>query len=200
MAPSEGGGGSRWTDDPSVPRGADYDARFERLAASGAHVHGEADLVAAIAAGPRVLDAGCGTGRVGIELARRGFDVTGTDLDPHMLDAARRKAPDLPWVAADLTALDLDGDPFDVVVLAGNVLIFVAHGTEHLAVERCAAHLRPGGLLVAGFQVEPGGYDPASLDADAERAGLELVDRWSTWDRAPHQSGGDYQVSVHRRR
>lgn len=199
MAPAEGAGGSRWTDDPSVPRGADYDARFERLAASGQDVHGEADLVASLVEGHRILDAGCGTGRVGIELARRGFDVVGTDLDARMLDAARRKAAELPWIEADLTTLDLDGDPFDLVVLAGNVLIFVAPGTEAAAVERCAAHLRPGGLLVAGFQVKPGGYGPEALDADAEAAGLELVDRWATWDRAPF-TGGDYQVSVHRRR
>ena len=101
--------------------------------------------------------------------------------------------------AADSATAAGQGFPFDLVVLAGNVLIFVAHGTEHLAVERCAAHLRPGGLLVAGFQVKPGGYDPGALDADAAAAGLELVERWSTWDRAPF-TGGDYQVSVHRRR
>lgn len=198
MAPS--GGGSRWSDDASVPRGADYDARFEQLAARGAHVHGEADLVAALAPGPRILDAGCGTGRVAAELDRRGFEVVGTDLDPHMLGAAQRKAPHVTWVEADLTRLALDGDPFDAVVLAGNVLIFVAPGTEAAAVERCAAHLRPGGLLIAGFQVRPDGYAPAQLDAHAAEAGLELVDRWSTWDRDPHAAGDGYQVSVHRRR
>ena len=197
MAPA---GGSRWTDDPSVPRGADYDARFERLAASGQDVHDEADLVAALSPGPRVLDAGCGTGRVAIELHRRGFDVVGTDLDPHMLAAARRKAPALDWIEADLTTLALDGDPFDAVVLAGNVLIFVAPGTEANAVERTAAHLRPDGVLIAGFQVERHGYGPDELDAHAEAAGLELVERWSTWDRQPFVAGGDYQVSVHRRR
>jgi SAM-dependent methyltransferase len=180
-----------------VPRGDDYDARFERLAASGADVHGEADLVASLAPGPRVLDAGCGTGRVGIELDRRGFEVVGTDLDARMLEAARRKAPHLPWVEADLASLALD-DAFDVVVLAGNVLIFVAPGAEPDAVARCADHLVPGGLLVAGFSIRRGGYDHEALDAHAADVGLELVHRWSTWDRGDWR-GGDYQVSVHRR-
>ncbi len=80
---------SRWLADPSVPRGADYDARFEALAAQGDHVHGEADLVTELTPGPDVLDAGCGTGRVAIELARRGHRVVGTDIDPAKLELAK---------------------------------------------------------------------------------------------------------------
>lgn len=189
---------SRWTDRDDVPRGADYDRRFEQLEASGADVHGEAALVAAIAPGRALLDAGCGTGRVAIELARRGFAVTGLDIDAAMLAAARSKAPELTWIEGDVAGAALD-ERFDVVVLAGNVLIFVAPGTEAAAVARCAEHLRPGGLLVAGFQVRHGGYDPEQLDADAAAAGLVLVDRWSTWDRAPWSPAEGYQVSVHRR-
>lgn len=189
---------SRWLADPSVPRGADYDARFEALAAQGDHVHGEADLVTDLTPGPDVLDAGCGTGRVAIELARRGHRVVGTDIDPAMLEAARRKAPDLPWHQADLATVDL-GTTFDAVVLAGNVLIFVAPGTEAAVVGRIAAHLRPGGLMIAGFSVRAGGFGPVELDAAAAAVGLALVDRWSTWDRARWSPGGDYQVSVHAR-
>lgn len=188
---------SRWLTDPNVPRGADYDARFERLAASGTDVHGEADLVAELAPGPRVLDAGCGTGRVAIELALRGFEVTGTDIDPAMLAAARTKAPDLAWHLADLAEIDL-GTEHDLIVLAGNVLIFVAPETEARVIRRTAAHLAPDGILVAGFSVRAGGYDPVRLDAHAEAAGLALVARWSSWDRAPWSPDADYQVSVHR--
>jgi SAM-dependent methyltransferase len=190
--------GSRWTDRDDVARGAAYDERFERLAASGADVHGEADLVAELAPGGRILDAGCGTGRVAIELAARGHEVVGVDLDPAMLASARRKAPDLTWIHGDLATTEL-GDRFDVVVLAGNVLIFVAPGTEPEVVARCADHLADDGLLVAGFQVQPGGFGPVALDAAAGAAGLELVDRWSTWDRAPWSATDGYQVSVHRR-
>jgi SAM-dependent methyltransferase len=145
-----------------------------------------------------VLDAGCGTGRVAIELARRGVEVVGVDRDAEMLATARRQAPDLEWHEADLAGLDL-GRTFDVVVLAGNVLLFVAPGTESQVVASCAAHLAPAGRLVAGFSIRPGGYDAERLDADAAAAGLEVVARWATWDRQPWSTGGDYAVSVLRR-
>lgn len=190
--------GSRWTDRDDVPRGSDYDQRFDDLAASGADVHGEAALVAALSPGSAVLDAGCGTGRVAIELARRGFEVTGLDIDPAMLTAARTKAPELTWIEGDLATTDAGG-PFDAIVLAGNVLIFVAPGTEAAVVARCAASLRPGGVLIAGFQLQPGGYTADDLDRDARSADLDLVDRWSTWDRAPWTPADPYQVSLHRR-
>lgn len=193
---------SRWTDNPSVPRGASYDARFDELASSGAEVHGEAALVAELTLGPRVLDGGCGTGRVAIELHRRGFDVTGVDLDPAMLDVARAKAPDLTWHLTDLSDLtDLAGpsidEPFDTVVLAGNVLIFVAPGSEARTVARCRSLLAPGGLLIAGFQLRQDGYGIDALDEDAAAAGLSLRDRWSTWAKDRWTPQDPYQVSVH---
>ena len=153
---------SRWLERSDVPRGADYDARWEHLAASGANVHGEADLVmdllgsrGAGAAGPwSVLDAGCGTGRVAVELARRGADVVGLDIDPAMLARARTKAPSLSWIEGDLATADLrhaDGRRrrFDLVAMPGNVMIFVAPGTEGAVLRRMAEHLVPAGLLVA---------------------------------------------------
>lgn len=190
--------GSRWDRDPGVRRGAAYDERFDSLAASGVDVHGEATLVDALV--PRsatVLDAGCGTGRVALELARRGHRVTGVDRDPAMLIAAQTKGPSLDWVEADLATLDLGGT-FDAAVLAGNVLIFVAPGTEAAVVTRTAAHLRPGGLLIAGFQIDPGRYGPEAYDRHAGAAGLALIDRWSTWARDPWIGDERYQVSVHR--
>jgi SAM-dependent methyltransferase len=182
-----------------VPRGADYDRRFADLAATGMDMHGEAALVASYRPAT-VLDAGCGTGRVAIELARRGHDVVGTDVDPAMLAAARTKAPALTWLEADLTDPGLDlGRTFDVVVLAGNVLIFVPTGTEGRAIANAARFLAPGGRLVAGYSLHPGGLQPSGHDAHATAAGLELEDRWSTWDRRPYAPGDAYAVSVHRK-
>jgi SAM-dependent methyltransferase len=174
-----------------------YAQRFADLEASGVEVHGEADLVSAYDPSS-VLDAGCGTGRVAIELARRGIDVVGVDRDAAMLDVARRSAPGLTWVEGDLAdaALDL-GRRFSLVVAAGNVMIFVAPGTEGAALRTMARHLQPAGLLVAGFQL--GGFGLAAYDGLADAAGLELVERFATWDRAPF-AGGDYAVSVHRSR
>jgi SAM-dependent methyltransferase len=188
----------RWQQS-DVPRGADYDRRFEDLAATGMDMHGEAALVASY--GPAtVLDAGCGTGRVAIELAHRGHDVVGTDVDPAMLEAARAKASDLTWVEADLTdpALDL-GRTFDVVLMAGNVLIFVPSGTEGQVIANAARHVSPGGRLVAGYSLRPGGLQPSRHDAYATAAGLVLEDRWSTWSRDPYAPADRYCVSVHLR-
>lgn len=191
---------SRWQQSDR-PRGEDYDKRWQHLAASGASVHGEADLIEALlreTGGTRVLDAGCGTGRVAIELASRGFEVAGLDADPSMLDAARAKAPQLRWIEADLVDTDahLDGT-FDVVALPGNVMIFLDRGTEAAVVAALARRLIPGGLLVAGFQLGTGRLTLERYDEIAADAGLELVDRWSTWDRQPYE-GGDYAVSLHR--
>jgi SAM-dependent methyltransferase len=185
---------------PSYERGDDYDRRWQQLASSGTDVHGEATFVDSLlrdTGGRRVLDAGCGTGRVAIELARRGYDVVGVDIDPTMLDTARRKANDLRWVLADLSQLALD-DTFDAVVLAGNVMVFVGPGNEREVLARIAAHLDPGGKLVAGFQLDTGRYALADFDADATEAGFMLTDRYATWERAPFEGGG-YAVSVHTR-
>jgi 2-polyprenyl-3-methyl-5-hydroxy-6-metoxy-1,4-benzoquinol methylase len=175
--------------------GDDYQARFDALAARGSDVHGEAHFVAGLSPAS-VLDAGCGTGRVAIELARRGIEVVGVDLDASMLETARRRAPGLTWIASDLVGLDL-GRVFDVVVLAGNVPLFTAPGTHAALVAGCAVHVAPEGALVAGFQLGRD-YALGEYDEHCSAVGLDVVERYATWDRAPF-AGGDYAVSVHRR-
>ncbi|MDQ2791478.1 MAG: class I SAM-dependent methyltransferase [Actinomycetota bacterium] len=176
----------------------DYDERWRRMAATGGNPHGEADFVSSY--GPRsVLDGGCGTGRVAIELARRGVDVVGTDLDPDMIGLARAKAPELTWVQADLSELDL-ATPFEAVVLAGNVIPYVARDRRQAAVIACARHLAPGGRLIAGFQLQEGWPTLADYDEWCECAGLTFETRYATWDRDPFTGTGSYAVSVHRRR
>jgi SAM-dependent methyltransferase len=177
--------------------GDDYQARFDRLAASGRDVHGEATFVRAYAPAT-VLDAGCGTGRVGIELARHGIEVVGVDVHASMLATARQRAPEIDWVEADLAELDL-GRTFDVVVMAGNVPLFTPPGTEAALVAGVAGHVAPGGVLVAGFSLDRG-YTIDQYDAHAAAAGLTLAERFATWDRQPWPpEGGDYAVSAHRR-
>ena len=176
--------------------GEDYQRRFDELAAGGHDVHGEAGFVMRLA--PRtVLDAGCGSGRVAIELARRGVQVVGADRDPSMIATARRRAPELEWHECDLAALDL-GRSFDVVVMAGNVPLFTPAGTHDLLVAGCARHTGPRGALVAGFQLGHG-YTLAEYDASAAAAGLVLTERYATWDADPFPGDGSYAVSVHLR-
>lgn len=175
----------RWRDQVDLDA---YDERWAQLA----QPHGEADLVSSYAPGS-VLDGGCGTGRVGIELARRGITVLGVDPDPDMITAARAKAPHLQWLRLDLADLDRP-DRFDLVVLAGNVVPYAQRRAE--LVVACARHLLPGGRLVAGFQLQDRWPTLDEYDAWCVAAGLAVEDRWSSWGRDPY-AGGDYAVSVH---
>ena len=180
---------SRWRDQVDLDG---YDARWAAIAAEGGNPHGEADLVRSL--GPhRVLDGGCGTGRVGIELARHGITVLGVDPDPDMIAAARAKAPGIEWLQLDLADLERP-ERFDVVVLAGNVVPYAGRRAELVAA--CARHLVEGGLLVAGFQLQDGWPTPAEYDAWCAAAGLRPDARYATWDRAPY-ADGDYLVAVH---
>ena len=192
---------TRWQKS-EAPRGDDYDARWKSLEAAGENIHGEADLTVALlreSGGSSVLDAGCGTGRVAIELARRGTPVVGVDADARMLAAARAKAPQLRWIEADLADLGrVLPDQFDLVLLAGNVMIFLEPGTEERVLDELVARLAPGGLLVAGFSLRPDRLSLQRYDQLTEQAGLVLTERWATWDRQPF-ADGDYAVSVHRR-
>lgn len=187
--------------------GRAYQARFDTLAEQGVDVHGEASFVRSLQPGS-VLDAGCGSGRVAIELARHGIEVLGVDVDASMIAEARHRAPSLTWIHADLVTLSL-GRSFDVVVMAGNVPLFCPVADRRALVGTCAAHVRPGGALVAGFQLDRAfaagihvarAYGLDDYDAACRDAGLTLAERWATWDRQPFVVGGDYAVSVHRRR
>lgn len=201
--------------------GPDYAARFAALAAAGEDLHGEARRVHSLlaeapgsiptdtaAGGAEVLDAGCGTGRVAIHLAALGHRVVGVDLDASMLAEAAAAAPGLEWIHADLAELDL-GRQVDVVVAAGNLWPLLTPGSHAAVLARLAAHLRPDGLLVAGFGLDdehvpfalPGGTAFPTLadwDSAAAAAGLTLVTRTADWDGQQPYRGGGYAVSVHR--
>lgn len=178
---------------------AEYEARWERMEAQGEAVHGEADLVCTYRPA-RVLDAGCGMGRVAVELDRRGIEAAGADLDDDLLAVARRRWPEMRWIHADLATGDLEG-PYDVVVMAGNVLLFARPQDRAAIVANLAAHLAPGGRLISGSSLEPG---PGGLTLEAYEqacadAGLDIEDRWSTWDRDPLDAAPRYAVVVARR-
>ncbi|MGH9920480.1 MAG: class I SAM-dependent methyltransferase [Nitrososphaerales archaeon] len=173
--------------------GRAYQARFDALAEQGIDIHGEATLVRSYAP-TSVLDAGCGTGRVAIELAHHGIEVVGVDVDASMIAEARRRARELAWVEADLAVFDL-GRQFDVVVLAGNVPLFCPVATRRIMVERCAAHVGPGGVLITGFQLDRE-YGLDAYDEVCREAGLTLMRRLATWAGQPY-GDGPYAVSVH---
>lgn len=179
-----------------------YAAHFDELAATGADVHGEVTFLRPLlGAGARVLDAGCGTGRVAQRLAEEGYAVTGADADPAMIEVARERAAAIDWHVADLADLDL-GATFDLVVMAGNVVPFVEADLEAVCT-RLAVHLEPRGMLVCGYGLDrehlPEGaleVPFATYDAACTAAGLALVGHHAGWEGQGYDGGG-YSLSVH---
>jgi SAM-dependent methyltransferase len=188
---------TRWQSENTEAQSRQYVERFAELEKRGADLHGEARMLdALLARKSSVLDAGCGTARLGAELARRGHRVTAVDLDPVFVEAARAHT-DLTVHQADLTELDL-GVQFDAVVTAGNVMVFMTPGTARAALSNFAAHLLPGGVFVAGFATDRG-YTVGQFDEDLAAVGLELEYRFSTWDLRPWHGDATFAVSVARK-
>lgn len=175
-----------------------YVQRFRTMAASGEDLHGEARLVDAMAPrGARILDAGCGPGRVGAELARLGHQVVGVDVDPVLIEAAQADHPGPTWLVQDLAELDLHqvSEPFDVVLAAGNVMAFLAPSTRRTVLERIRDHLATGGRFVTGFGAGRG-YPFDEFAADAQAAGLSIELTLATWDLRPFTPESDFLVAV----
>lgn len=188
----------RIAEDPGHSRW--YIQRFRDMAARGDDLAGEARFVdAMVPRGARVLDAGCGTGRVGGHLAAAGHEVVGVDLDPELIAEARAAHPGPAWLVGDLSELDLPaaGIPagFDVVVCAGNVMTFVAPSTRREVLRRFREHLAEGGRVVAGFGAGRG-YEHEEFLADAKAAGLTPAVLLSTWDVRPWTPGSDFLVAL----
>lgn len=154
----------------------------------------EADFIESLEPRPHsVLDAGCGTGRLAIELAQRGFDAVGVDISPAMLAKARHAAPHLSWRLGDISCVRLERR-FDAVVMAGNVMLFLRKGSESAVMKNMARHLAPGGRLIAGFFVGMSGPQPEDVDRWAGNAGLQPEARYAGWDREAWQWDSPYAV------
>ena len=188
----------RWFTDTKEGHSAWYVERFRTMAADGDDLGGEARMVDAIVPpGSRLLDAGCGTGRVGAVLHARGHTVVGVDIDPILIAAAEEDHPGPTWVMADLAELELEEEPFDAAVIAGNVMVFVAPGSERDVLTRVAAHVKADGAVVVGFRLD-GTYPLDAFDADLEAAGLRVEQRFATWDLRPMTDDAEFAVTIAR--
>ncbi|MEV0063429.1 class I SAM-dependent methyltransferase [Nocardia sp. NPDC050718] len=173
-----------------------YVERFRSLAAAGEDIVGEARLIdAMLGRGRRVLDAGCGAGRIGGYLHEAGHTVVGVDGDPVLIEAARADHPGPTWLVGDLAELDLPTRDFDVIVCAGNVMTFLAPATRSAVLTAFARHRGPGGRVVVGFGADRG-YAFTEFLADAESAGLTVDLLLSTWDLRPFADDSDFLVAV----
>ncbi len=177
-----------------------YVQRFRRLAEQGQDLVGEARLVdAMLQRGSRVLDAGCGPGRIGGWLAGVGHEVVGVDIDPVLIDTARTDHPQAHWIVGDLAALDLPSlgvsEPFDAIVCAGNVVAFLEPSTRVETLRRFRAHLHPDGRAVVGYGAGRG-YPFDAFLADAATAGLAPDLLLSSWHLHPFTERSDFLVAV----
>jgi SAM-dependent methyltransferase len=149
--------------------------------------------------GARILDAGCGPGRLGGELTAAGHHVVGVDVDPALIEAAEQDHPGPQWLVGDLAELDLPArgipQPFDVIVAAGNVMTFLAPSTRTRVLTRLRNHLASDGRTVIGFGA---GRDYAFTDFldDAAEAALEPDLLLSTWDLRPFTDDSDFLVAI----
>jgi SAM-dependent methyltransferase len=191
---------TRWVTDTSEGHSQWYVERFRTMAEQGEDLAGEARFLdALLPRGARVLDAGCGTGRVGAALHERGHTVVGVDADPVLVSAAREDHPGPRWLVADLARLDLAAagvaEPFDAAVLAGNVMVFLAPDTEVAVLRRVAAHVSRGGAVVTGFHTDRA-LSVAAFDAAVVAADLSVEHRFSTWHLDAWRDDADFAVSV----
>lgn len=177
-----------------------YVERFRTMAAAGDDLGGEARFVdAMVHRGARILDAGCGPGRVGSFLAEVGHDVVGVDVDPVLIAAAEHDHPGPRWVVGDLAELDLPAhgivDPFDAVVCAGNVMTFLAPSTRRQVLARLLAHLAEDGRIAIGFGAGRD-YEFDEFLADVDAAGLTPDLLLGTWDLRPFDADSEFLVAV----
>ena len=97
--------------------------------------------------GARLLDVPCGNGRHSIELARRGYRVTGIDLSEEFLAAGRAEL-DADWRSGDMRALQLEPSTFDGAFCFGNSFGYLDHADVGSFLSALAGALKPGAKLV----------------------------------------------------
>ena len=193
----------RWITDTKPGHSEWYIERFRKMAADGDDLAGEARFIdAMVPRGARILDAGCGPGRLGGYLHDAGHEVVGVDVDEKLIAAAEADHPGPTWLVQDLATLDLkpagQSEPFDAIVCAGNVMVFLAPGTESRVLGNLAGYLKDDAPLVVGFHTDRE-LSLDDFDEAARHAGLRLDLRLATWDIRPWTPESDWAVSVLRK-
>ncbi|MBD0020469.1 methyltransferase domain-containing protein [Gordonia pseudamarae] len=190
----------RWITDTKPGHSEWYIERFRKMAAAGDDLAGEARLIdAMVGRNAHILDAGCGPGRLSGYLHAVGHAVVGVDVDPKLIAAAEQDHPGPTYRVADLSELDLPAqgvhEPFDAIVAAGNVMVFIAPDSEAQILRRLAAHLKPGGFIVTGFHTNRE-LTVDAFDAAVADAGLTVDQRFATWDLRRWHDTADFAVTV----
>ena len=178
-----------------------YIERFENMAREGVDLDGEARFIdVVVGRGSRILDAGCGPGRVGGKLFELGHTVVGIDIDPVLIEAARSNHPGPTWIVGDLATIDMTTEPaggdFDCIVCAGNVMRFLAPGTRRGVLANFRRALASDGRAVIGFGSGGGPYDFSDYLDDVAAVDLTIDLERSTWDLRSFSEESEFLVTV----
>ncbi|WP_309130556.1 class I SAM-dependent methyltransferase [Brevibacterium sp.] len=178
---------------------ANYAQRWRKLVDAGHDIGGEARFVNAMAPREaRILDAGCGTGRVGGLLIDAGHTVYGVDLDEFLISVAEEDFPSGQWHTGDLAVFDFAAagiTDIDVAVCAGNVLAFLDPASRRQTLSNIKSTLKSGGRFVAGFGAGRG-YDFAEFIADVKSTGMLITLQLSSWELHPFEPDSDFIVLI----
>jgi SAM-dependent methyltransferase len=124
--------------------------------------------------GGDALDLGCGTGALATgHLIRRGLRVTGVDISPRSVEAARSLLPQARFMVEDMSALSFPAESFDLIT-AFYSIVHVPREEHAGLFGEIAQWLRPGGMLVATLGTRP------SIDREPSWLGVPMF--WSSWD------------------
>lgn len=180
-----------------------FGRKFAELVATGQDVDGEARLAdTLLPRGGRVLDVGAGMGRVTAALTARGHRVVGLEPDGALVEQALATYDGIELLHGDVLELGeglLAGQVFDLVVVVGNVMVFLAEGTERQALSLLRSRLAPGGRVLVGFHLVGGPehartYTPEEFVADVEASGLRVDARFGSYEL--HPPSEEYAVWV----
>lgn len=166
------------------------------MESQGQDIHGEARLIDAMAEREsRILDAGCGTGRLGGYLAKRGHTVVGSDLDPVLIDHAVADHPEATWYVGDLSTDPIPESDFALAVSAGNVMGFLEENGREPALRHIFEALASQGRFVVGFGAGRGwGFDDF-IDT-ARNVGFTLDNVFESWDLRPFAEDSTFLVAI----
>lgn len=178
-----------------------YGRHFAELIAEGSDIDGEARLAdALVPRGARILDVGSGMGRIAAALRARGHRVTATEPDAALREQSGSTYPDLEVLPHEALALERDEvGEFDLIVVVGNVMIFLGEGTERAVLARLRSLLSSGGRMLVGFHlvgVQNGSraYPAEEFVADVAASGLRVDQRFGTYQL--HAPDDEYAVWV----